>query len=69
MASAYAETQGDLYLIKGDKKAAYESYQLALQTVSSADSRSRSILELKLNQVVPNSETAVKQPEISEEGA
>tara|TARA_R110000822_G_scaffold159476_20_gene299433 strand:- start:6773 stop:7471 length:699 start_codon:yes stop_codon:yes gene_type:complete len=69
LASAYAETQGDLYLIKGDKKAAYESYQLALQTVSSADSRSRSILELKLNQVVPNSETAVKQPEISEEGA
>ena len=66
LASAYAETRGDLYLIKGDKTAAYESYQQALQKMAVADNRSRSILELKLSQVAPVSEPAEEQQDLSE---
>ncbi|MEH6469452.1 MAG: tetratricopeptide repeat protein, partial [Porticoccus sp.] len=67
LASAYAEARGDLYLLKGDKSAAYESYQQALQQV--ADNRTRSLLELKLNQVAPIMEPAQEEQDDSEEGA
>lgn len=69
LASAYAEARGDLYLLKGDKSAAYESYQQALQQVAVADSRTRSLLELKLNQVAPIIEPAQEEQGDSEEGA
>jgi len=69
LASAYAEARGDLYLLKGDKSAAYESYQQALQQVSAADNRARSLLELKLNQVASIMEPAEEEQDDSGEDA
>ena len=69
LTSAYAEARGDLYLLKGDKSAAYESYQQALQQVAVADSQARSLLELKLNQVAPTMEPAEEKQGDAEEGA
>lgn len=69
LASAYAEARGDLYLLKGDKSAAYESYQQALQQVAAADNRTRSLLELKLNQVASIMEPAEEEQDDSEEDA
>lgn len=67
--SAYADAKGDFYLMKGDTAAAYESYQLALENMTVADERLRPILELKLNQVAPESRLAEERQEASEEGA
>jgi predicted negative regulator of RcsB-dependent stress response len=66
LASAYAEARGDFYLIKGDKTAAYESYQQALQKMAAADNRSRALLELKLSQVAPVSDPVEEQQDLSE---
>lgn len=67
--SAYADAKGDFYLMKGDTAAAYEAYQQALENMTVADERLRPILELKLNQVAPESRLAEERQEASEEGA
>ena len=58
LASAYAESQGDFYLMKGDKVAAYEAYQQAVKLASKHDERVAPVLEIKLNQVAPAVESS-----------
>jgi len=57
LSSAYAEARGDFYLMKGDKAAAYEAYKQASELATDIDSRVAPVLELKLNQVTPVSES------------
>ncbi len=57
LSSAYAEARGDFYLMKGDKVAAYEAYKQAAELATDIDSRVAPVLELKLNQVTPVSES------------
>lgn len=57
LSSAYAEARGDFYLMKGDKTAAYEAYKQALELATEIDNRVAPVLELKLNQVTPASES------------
>lgn len=57
LSSAYAEARGDFYLMKGDKAAAYEAYKQALELATDIDNRVAPVLELKLNQVTPASES------------
>lgn len=57
LSSAYAEARGDFYLMKGDKTAAYEAYKQALELATDIDNRVAPVLELKLNQVTPVSES------------
>ncbi len=57
LSSAYAEARGDFYLMKGDKTAAYEAYKQALDLATDIDNRVAPVLELKLNQVTPVSES------------
>lgn len=57
LSSAYAEARGDFYLMKGDKTAAYEAYKQALDLATDIDNRVAPVLELKLNQVTPASES------------
>jgi len=57
LSSAYAEARGDFYLMKGDKTAAYEAYKQALDLATDIDNRVGPVLELKLNQVTPASES------------
>jgi len=57
LSSAYAEARGDFYLMKGDKVAAYEAYKQASELATDIDSRVAPVLELKLNQVTPVSES------------
>lgn len=57
LSSAYAEARGDFYLMKGDKTAAYEAYKQALDLATDIDNRVAPVLQLKLNQVTPVSES------------
>lgn len=57
LAAKYSEVRGDIYLGQGVKDKAYEAYQTALEG-DNLDGTSRSILELKLSQVKPASDTA-----------
>jgi predicted negative regulator of RcsB-dependent stress response len=49
----YAELKGDIQSLQGDKEAARAAYQLALDALDPTDSRSRAVIELKLNEVMP----------------
>jgi predicted negative regulator of RcsB-dependent stress response len=56
LSSAYAEAQGDFYMMKGDRSSAYDAYKQATELASDQDSRLAPILQLKLNQVTPTTE-------------
>lgn len=53
MLASVAELRGDIHLFSGDNLAARAAYQSALDVTGADDQRLRSLLELKLNQVLP----------------
>jgi predicted negative regulator of RcsB-dependent stress response len=63
LTSAYEEAKGDFHLSMGHWDAAYASYQLAIDTEQSGNSRQLSILRLKLNQAKPVGEAEETQGE------
>ena len=63
LTSAYEEAKGDFHLSMGHWDAAYASYQLAIDTEQSGNSRQLSILLLKLNQAKPVGEAEETQGE------
>jgi predicted negative regulator of RcsB-dependent stress response len=63
LSSAYEEAKGDFHLSMGHWDAAYASYQLAIDTEQSGNSRQLSILRLKLNQAKPVGEAEETQGE------
>lgn len=63
LTSAYEEAKGDFHLSMGHWDAAYTSYQLAIDTEQSGNSRQLSILRLKLIQAKPVGEAEETQGE------
>ena len=63
MVSAYEEAKGDFHIILGHYEAAYTSYQSAIDTEKTGNSRQMSILRLKLSQAKPSSEETESQGE------
>ena len=59
MAAAYAEALGDIYYQQGKSGQAYKFYQDAL-AATAADDRTRPILELKINQVLPRQDVQLE---------
>ena len=61
MTSAFEEAKGDFHISLGHYEAAYTSYQTAIDTEESGNSRQLSILRLKMSQAKPASEEVETQ--------
>lgn len=53
----YEELKGDILARRGDAQGARAAYQLALDNLDAGDASGRSVIELKLNQVMPGNAT------------
>jgi len=55
-----AELRGDIHLFAGDQTAARAAYQSALDALGGSDQRQKTLLQLKLNQVLPSTVNVIE---------
>jgi len=61
--SIYAEARGDFYLLENETEAARAAYQSALDSLGARDAGARSVLEMKINQVMSSAAPLPASPE------
>src|SRR5690606_3298121 len=55
-AALYEELKGDIFAAQGKRESAGNAYKMALENLNDSDARAQALLELKLNEVMPEAE-------------
>jgi len=55
-AALYEELKGDIFAAQGKRESAGNAYKMALEKLNDSDARAQALLELKLNEVMPEAE-------------